>query len=192
MRRNPFGHLSVQERTALVEVDVSEVARSLGSPDYAVQYVGEKGYGKTTHLLALRSGFESAGYVHIAEGQQARIPSGVPLLIDEAQRLTWSQRRRIFPVGIPLVLGTHTDFERALRRAGRRVETIEVQRGTNPERLLRILNRRIEWVRRSPGPLPTIRLETAGRLLDQLGPNIRQIQRALYMVFQDLPEVRDV
>ena len=88
LRRNPFGEFSEDERTALAVVNVDGICTRLDSPEYAVQFVGEKGYGKTTHLLAILARCSGAGYVHIPEGERAEVPDGCPILIDEAQRLT--------------------------------------------------------------------------------------------------------
>ena len=193
LRRNPFGEFSVEEWTALADVDVEEFDAFLGEPGSAVQFLGEKGYGKTTHLLAIRSRFGGAAYVHIAEGERAEIPKGNPQLIDEAQRLTWRQQRRLFRSTVPLVLGTHRDFGRALVRAGRTVRTVAVDDRMSPARLTRILNSRIEWVRRDEGPVPGVRLETAASLIERFGPDVRRIQFDLYKTFQTMQDgIRDV
>ena len=156
LRRNPFGEFSVEEWTRLADVEVEEFDEFLREPGSALQFVGEKGYGKTTHLLAIRSRFPDAAYVHIPEGERAEIPDGNPQLIDEAQRLTRQQKRRAFHSNVPLVLGTHRDFDRELARAGRRVRTIAVGDRMNSTLLSRILNSRIEWVRRDEGPVPGV------------------------------------
>jgi hypothetical protein len=192
LRRNPFGQFSPEEVAALADVSIDGIAAQTDDPRYAVQFVGEKGYGKTTHLLAIRARFPAAGYVHIPEGTRANIPSGSPQLIDEAQRLTWRQRTRVFRPGVPLALGTHRNFGRELLRAGRRVETIEVGKAMNSQRLHDLLNARVRWVRRGDGPLPSIRLETARRLLAQFGPDVRRIQRELYVTFQTMSRIEDV
>ena len=193
LRRNPFGEFSVEERVALADVDVGQFDALLTDPTTALQFVGEKGYGKTTHLLAIRGRFAEAGYVHIAEGQRASIPVGCPLLIDEAQRLTWWQQWCVFRGRMPLVLGTHRDFTSLLLRAGRSVRTIAVRDCMDPPRLSRLLNARIGWVRRADGPLPRVRVETAAQLLQQFGPDIRSIEHELYAVFQNMNQgIQDV
>lgn len=192
LRRNPFGEFSADENAALAEVDVDPFVAFLSQADAAVQFVGEKGYGKTTHLLALRARFAGAGYVHIAEGEWGTIPTGSPLLIDEAQRLTRWQQFRVFRRHVPLVLGTHVDFAEPLRRAGRRVMTVPVEGRMNPERLARILNARIDWVRRREGPLPHVRVETASRLLERYGPDVRRVLHELYLLFQQMSTIHDV
>ena len=192
LRRNPFGEFSEQERTSLAVVNIDDVVRRLAEPGFVVQYVGEKGYGKTTHLLAIRARFAAAGYVHLPEDETAKIPTGSPLLIDEAQRMTFWQRLRTFRSKVPLVLGTHRDFTRELLLAGRTVETIEVQQGTSIDRLHELLNGRISWVRRSASPVPTITRSTVERLHVRHGSDIRSMLHELYDVFQKLNEVRHV
>jgi hypothetical protein len=193
LRRNPFGEFSFEERTVLADVDVLEFDDFLTVPGAAVQFVGEKGNGKTTHLLAIRARFAEPGYVHIPEGEKAAVPPGNPILIDEAQRLTWWQQRQLFRSRVPLVLGTHRDFSPELSRAGRQVRTVAVFERMSAQRLTRILNARIAWVRRDQGPVPSVSCESAGHLLEQCGPDIRQILFEMYEKFQNLPEgCRDV
>ena len=193
LRRNPFGEFSAEEWTALADVEVEEFDEFLREPGSVVQFLGEKGFGKTTHLLAIRERFPGAAYVHIPEGERAEVPDGNPQMIDEAQRLTRWQQHRVFRSDIPLVLGTHRDFGRQLARAGRRVRTVAVDDRMNPTRLTRILNSRIEWVRRDEGPVPSVRHETAARMLETFGPDVRRIHRELYMTFQDMNGgIRDV
>ena len=192
LRKNPFGQFSIEERTQLVEVNVDNWATKLANPRYCVQFVGEKGYGKTTHLLALKAMFPDAGYVHIAEGEFAPVPAGSPIIIDEAQRLTKWQQFRTFRARVPLVLGTHFDYTKHLRFAGRTFDTVEVAQFMSSARLVRILNRRIEWVRRGNGPVPQISKSACSILLKEYGPDIRSIQRKLYDTFQEMTEVQDV
>lgn len=192
LRRNPFGDFSEADRTALAVVDIDAVVKHLKSPRFVVQFVGEKGYGKTTHLLAIRKRFSNAGYVHIPEGERSSLPRGNPILIDEAQRLTTWQRIRLFRKSVPLVLGTHRDFEAELKRAGRTVLTIAVECGTTTERLVELLNARIEWVRRGPGAVPTVTSETARQLHSDFGANIRGMLGSLYGTIEDLSAVADI
>ncbi len=192
LRRNPFGELSLEEWATLAVVDVDAAVNRLQQPCHAVQFVGEKGYGKTTHLLAIRSRFPDAGYVHIPEGQRAAVPAGTPVIVDEAQRLTWWQRLTTFRARVPLVLGTHRDFTRELLRSGRTVETIRVENATNAERLQQLLNARIEKSRRDVGAIPSIGSETVQLLLEKHGPDIRSAIHEMYVMFQNLNNIRCV
>lgn len=192
LRRNPFGELTAAERTSLACVEIDDVAEQLRQPGAVVQFLGEKGFGKTTHLLSIHRRFEGSAYVHIPDGQPAQIPHGNPLLIDEAQRLTNRQWKQILRAGVPLVLGTHTDYTDKLRRAGRVVSNIAVAESTDGGRLHRLVNDRIRFLTRSAGPVPVVRIETCERLLQRHGPDIRSILEELYNVFQSLTEVQDV
>jgi hypothetical protein len=189
LRWNPFRELPLADWAEIAEVDAAPFVAHLADARTALQFVGEKGYGKTTHLLAIRAQFDSAGYVHLPEGERPPIPTGSPLLIDEGQRLSWRQRHQIFRSDIPLVLGTHRDFNRALRRAGRRVLTFHVEEQTTPERVHRLLNARIQAARRGPGELPHVSHNTTERLLQEHGPNIRAIVQTLYGTLQSMTSV---
>lgn len=197
LRRNPFGELSSEERTQLAIVDLDaaldhlEQARESKRP--VVQFVGEKGFGKTTHLLAIAARLPRSAYMYIPEGERGRIPvDGEPLLVDEAQRLSFWQRLHLFQSSRTLVLGTHRDFTRPLHRAGRSVLTLAADRHTNADQVTAILNARILAVRRSAAPTPRITAATANRLFRQFGSDIRSIQHSLYEVFQQLRSIQDV
>ena len=193
LRRNPFGELTAAERTRLAIVECDAALQHLKSPRSVIQVVGERGYGKTTHLLALAAQFPENAYVHIPEGQHAAIPAqGEPLLIDEAQRMTRVQQWKTFLSQRRLVLGTHSDFEPALRRAGRPVLTIAANQFTDATRVQNLLNARIESVRRDAGSIPQISEATAAELFKQYGSDIRSIEHSMYLTFQQLRSVQDV
>ena len=198
LRRNPFGELSADERTQLAMVDLdAAVQHLLRSRETrhrpVVQFVGDKGFGKTTHLLALAAKFPDSVYLYIPEDERRAVPShGEPLFVDEAQRLTLWQRIRLFRSHRTLILGTHRDFTRQLQTAGRDVLTLAANRLTSPDRIATILNARIQAVRRTDAPTPSISLATADRLFNQFGPDIRSIQYSLYDVFQRLRSIKDV
>ena len=197
LRRNPFGEFSAEKRTQLAIVELSSALDHLQSRSEklrpVLQFIGEKGFGKTTHLLKLATRFPNAAYVHIPEDEHATIPAdGEPLLIDEAQRLTLWQRLWLFRSRRTLVLGTHRDFTQHLKWAGRAVLTLDVARHTTPERIELILNDRIKSVRRSSAPIPTITSATAKALFTLYGSDLRSMQHHLYDVFQCLRSVQDV
>lgn len=193
LRRNPFGEYTAAERTRLAIVDCDAALQHLKSPRSVIQVIGEKGHGKTTHLLALSAHFRESAYVRIPEGQHMAIPvQGEPLLIDEAQRMTLVQKWTTFCSQRRLILGTHSDFEPALRRAGRQVLTIAADQFTDATRVQNLLNGRIEFVRRGAGPIPRICQATAAALFRQFGADIRSIEHSMYQIFQQLRSVQDV
>ena len=118
LRRNPFGEIDRRTWAELAVVDVTAFVRRLAELDYAVQFLGEKGRGKTTHMLAILRHFPQAAYVHLPEDRQPPIPRGRPLLIDELQRLSRWRRRLLYRRKSPLVIGTPIDYAQELRRAG--------------------------------------------------------------------------
>ena len=198
LRRNPFGEFSAEERAQLAVVDLSSAIAHLNEHaadgrGSVVQVLGEKGFGKTTHLLAMSARYPDSSYVYIAEGERAKIPeTGEPLLIDEAQRLTGLQRTRLFLSTRTLILGTHRDFSGQLRRHGRSVLSLTANRHTCPERIWQILNQRIEFVRRGAGAIPTVSMRTVQLLFAEFGSDLRSMQHSLYDRFQTLEGVQDV
>lgn len=193
LRRNPFGELTAAERTKLAMVESDDALQHLTSPRSVIQVVGERGYGKTTHLLALAAQYAESAYVHIPEGQRVTIPDkGEPLLVDEAQRMTYRQRWQTFRSQRRLILGTHEDFEQSLRRAGRHVLTIAADERTDAARVQLVLNARIEFSRRDAGPIPRVSATTAAKLFQQFRSDLRGIEHSMYLTFQQLRNIQDV
>jgi hypothetical protein len=192
LRRNPFGEIDRSTRAELAVVDVGAYVSRLVEPGYAVQFLGEKGRGKTTHLLAIGRHFPQAVYVHISEDRRPRVPRGRPLLIDELQRLPRWRRRLVYRRKAPLVIGTHIDYAQELRRAGYEVDTVVLDGMLDDARLESIVNMRIGHFRRGAGPVPRVRPETVRALLDRYGDDVRAIEAHLYERFQELRELGDV
>ena len=186
LRHNPFGELTESERVQVAVVCIDDVVASLKNSGQVVQYVGEKGHGKTTHLLKIRAALPQCGYVHIPEGERRPVPAGEPVLIDEAQRLTWWQRRQLFGEDRAVVLGTHQDFEAELKKAGRQVTTIAACGETSLNRLQQIVIDRIEFARREQGPIPTVHRRTLKRLLQSHRGDIRSMLQVLYDALQKM------
>jgi hypothetical protein len=197
LRRNPFGELPLAERAPLAVVDLESHLEphllALGAGGFALQFLGDKGTGKTSHLLAIGLRFPGAPYIHIPEGERPRtFPPGEPLFLDEAQRVPSRARREIFRTRRSLVLGTHRDFRGELEGAGLRVVTIIPAAIQSAGRLATIFDRRIESARRGPGPLPGVSHATIDRLRVQHGPNVRAMEDELFEHFLSLAEIGDV
>jgi hypothetical protein len=185
LRRNPFGELTRDERASLAIVDITPWLPALNVERTALQFIGDKGHGKTTHLLAIHGSLPSSPYVYLPEdGPLPAIPRLRPLLIDEAQRLGRFARWRVFARGGPLVLGTHRDFSSELQRAGLQVVTIDVSAKQSPERLVQILNARIDRFRLADADSPLISISQARKLQQQFGGDIRAVESYLYDLFQ--------
>lgn len=191
--RNPFGQLSRDERIAAAIVDTDRWRERLADPGYALQFLGDCGRGKSTHMLALLALCPDGAYVYLPEDRpRPAIPHGAPLFVDEAQRLPWWDRHRVIRRGVPLVLGTHRDLRRPLERAGYVVETVDVTEFTSPARVQQVLNRRIELARLGPGALPQVAADEVTRLMEEFGDDLRSMEDRLYDQFQSaVQEVQD-
>ncbi len=188
LRCNPFGEKTQDDRAALAVVDAQRWVSVATQPQRAIQFIGECGRGKTTHLLALRRILPEAAYVYLPEdGPLPEIPRGRPLMIDEAQRLPCRTRRQVWRRGGALVLGTHVDLSKTLQRYGYRVETIQVERQADPEQLAKIFNRRLEAARLDPTrPVARISREETAILLTRFETDIRAMESYLYERIQQL------
>jgi hypothetical protein len=186
--RNPFGELSPAERAELAIVDVVPLVQFLTSGRSAVQFVGDCGYGKTTHLLALRARFPRSQLVYYPEtGRRPPLPQGNPLLVDEAQRMGWNRKRQLLKSTGPVALGTHRDLSRELRRAGFNVWTVDVAQPKQPACLVQILRRRIDASRIDASEAhggqdlaQFIDEDFAEKLIVRFGSNTRRIEDYLY------------
>ena len=180
LRRNPFGELTRSERAEISVVDVGEMAR-LVADGVAIQLVGDCGRGKTTRMLALLRHFPNSTYAYLPEdGPCPVIARGCPTLIDEAQRMSRSVRRAVFSQRPALVLATHCDLSRKLRRFGYQVHTRHIGDDNTCELVHQIMNRRIAASRLAKGPVPTFPRSVASSLVQRFGSNIRAMESHLY------------
>ena len=196
LRRNPFGERELSERRslAILHEELSDLP-DLRDPGFALLILGDKGRGKTSHLLGLSAQHPDSVYLYIPEEGLRQLPSELgpsPLFIDEAQRLTRLQRRRLFDPTRSLVIGSHEDHERQLSKAGFRVLSRMASQGLDDSRLLAIFTRRIESVRRTDDDVPRLSLEACQRLLHHFGDDVRAMEGYLYDVFQQLQGPCDV
>lgn len=194
--RNPFGELEREERAKLAVADVTQILDAIAAQDHdgdtrfceqtAFQLLGECGRGKTSRLLAIQHRFPQSVYVYLGEDQPCpTVPWGWPLLIDEAQRLPRRVRRLIFSSKVPLVLATHRDLTRSLRRAGYRVTSERIGLTLSAEKLKSILNQRINASRRDESSQPPqVTTAIANKLISRFGTDVRAIEGFLYEVVQ--------
>ena len=195
--RNPFGELTRSERAEVAVVQIGPIVDAITLPAdakqtaefrpwCAFQMIGECGRGKTTRMLAIGKQFPRASYVYLPEDQPCpTIPIGEPLLIDEAQRLPWRVRRKVFASGATLVLATHKDLSAAMRRFGYNVTTERIGLSLSARHLVEMLNRRIKASRRDlQSPTPLVGLDDAEELIRRFGTDVRGIESYLYDIVQ--------
>lgn len=186
LRWNPFGEPAPEDIASLAVVDVEAHVERLRRPGFAVQYLGEAGRGKSTHLMALHRFFPDMPYLKFPENTRIpRIPHAPVLFLDETQRLPPGLRRRIFSRRGSFVIGTHEDHSVELAQA--HVETVSIHlSGMTAERLAQIIDRRLEWARRGPGPLPRLSASRIDLLIHAYGDDLSAILARLYEEFQAL------
>ncbi len=183
--RNPFGELTREERTNLAVADIGPWLAHLTNHSSVVQFIGECGRGKSTHLLALAKQLPAARFIYIPEqGPTPPLPDFRPLIVDEAQRLSNRQRNQLARSGGPLVLGSHCDHTHQFQRHGLTVHTVLVAELVTPSAIFTILNHRIEASRHQTGQVPSISMQFAVRLFEQFGSDMRGIEHYLYSQFQ--------
>ncbi len=186
LRWNPFGEPAPEDMADLAVVEVESYVERLKRPSFALQYLGESGRGKSTHLAALHRFFPDMPYLRFPENEEIpRIPHAPVLFLDEMQRVPSAQRRQIFSRRASFAIGSHEDHAVELARAG--VQTVSVRlQGITPEHLAQIVERRIEWARRGPGPLPRVSAAKLARLIEEYTDDVAGILARLYEEFQNL------
>ena len=201
LRRNPFAFPSLDEVERLALVDVERHVSKILAGDYVVQFIGEQGRGKTTHMRALHARVQRAleeranveggaapvPYLYFPEeGAHPEIPwSARVLFLDETQRLSWWKRRRLWRSGKGLAIATHDDHSRELERAGIAHEVVWVE-GLSLEKLEAIVQRRFEWARRGEGDVPWLEREDLEALIERFGDDLRAIELVLYDAVQQM------
>ena len=177
-------------------VDTEPLVDMLQDSRRVIQFLGGCGYGKTTHLLAVRRAFlrqapfAPTGQEHSAasppeliyfpeKGPRPRLVASRPLFIDEAQRMSWWQRQQLLRRPGPLVITSHTDYSQQFRRRGWKVSSVNVQRPKTASEVACILNRRID-ASRIDDRHPAVTEEFCQLLLDRFGYNMRCIEEQLY------------
>ena len=186
LTRNPFGELSTDERIRVACLRSEEMMDFLKQPKSCLQFLGEKGRGKTTHLLFLRRKLKAGSYVHYEEHGKTTVPDDTILILDEFQRLGRTKRRQAYRKANTLLLGTHQDYSHEIQRAGFKVKTIHVPIRLTATWLCEIAQKRIEEFRRNDGRIPHLRIQEAEALLSDYGSNLRSIFSHLYDCIQHL------
>jgi len=195
LRINPFGRLTPDERGRLVvpAIEPGKYADRLIKPGFAVQFLGPRGRGKSSHLFALRSFFPDQPYTYIPlDRRLPPVPTATVHFIDELQRLPRTIRAGILERHGSFVIASHKNHAREFQTAGLEFEVIKLG-GITPERLLKIIRLRIEWARREPSqPVPYLSGQTAANLIAAFGDDLWAIEEYLYDRFQVLEGIGEV
>ena len=175
LTRNPFGALTLHERGSLAVIEPIEIA-----PFKPVQIIADAGHGKTTHLLALRAQHPKSLYEYVNDPSLKTGTRGL-FLVDEAQRLSAAELKRLFRTQALLVLGTHADLT---EHSPHPLRTIRIA-SLSLEKLQAVVNARISAARRdSAEPVPMLTDIQLRGLMQRHGSNLRAIEASLYEAFQ--------
>ncbi len=189
LRRNPFGAVSEENGVQLAVTDVDELTDHLREPGTAMQFVADRGRGKTTQLRVLHQQFSDKNTCLrcVRRNETFHVPEVPFPFVDEFQRIDSANRLRLYHTAERIALTTHHSVADELQTHGFDVRTVHpgVQ---DPEQLKRIIDRRIEWARRDEGPVPELTLRDVRTLYDQFGSDLRSLFEHLYNVFQKLEE----
>lgn len=199
-RRNPFGALTAEEWAA-VAVPPPALVGVLENSRSHLQMLGPMGSGKTTALRWLTAEAANRGvsarYEYLAEGERryASDLAGVEMfLLDEAQRLSWRERRRLVGENgrLRLILSSHEDLAPLFRRRSLPLQTVRLADGLTLDHYRAIWQKRLDYFA-LPGR-ERVRLgETAVAYLYQtFGQNLREAEYFLYEVWQRQTEVGEV
>lgn len=196
-RSNPFRSLTDDEWSAIAILPQT-VLDALRDGVWHLQLLGPMGVGKSTTLLGLAQHLGAIGqhveYEYLAHGQQ-RFVTNTPaldvLLLDEAQRLSWRERKRLLNLikrhALRVVFSSHEDLTTLFARSGVSLSTVELAQASLEQRT-EMIQRRLEFFALDT-PLVTVAPSAVEWLVAHYGPNQRACDALLYEVFQhlDLP-----
>jgi energy-coupling factor transporter ATP-binding protein EcfA2 len=193
LRRNPFGEVPVDVRPQLAVAEVDEWIDQV-QDETVVEFVGESGRGKSTHMRLLAHRMPEAAYVHIHENQPPpEMPDRPVLCVDEAQFLPARRRRDLYRSDANLAIGTHVSLAGEIEAAGRTVETVSLGgRAVDAHFVRQVMEKRIDWARRDEGTVPELSDDAIVWLRGRYEDNLRAMEHHLYEVFQNLDTVRRV
>lgn len=189
-RRNPFGALSAEEWTAVVYVGAG-LRPFLQMPPQNLQLLGAKGCGKSSSLLKIADYFRGQGvrvaYEYLPEGQHHFVTdlTAVELFVlDEAQRLSWRERRRWLATAVGHIFSSHQNLAPLLAAKGIAVQTVQVEGVASPEHYEGWIGQRLAYFA-LPGVAQVRLTQTAVRqLYYQFGADLREAEYFLYELFE--------
>lgn len=188
---NPFGELTREDRSVVAHVDLDTLPKILKQEKQAIQFIGDHGRGKSTHLIALHNLFSNAPYTQLYEGDKPRFKKVDIQFVDSIDYLPQSKRKRLYRKSTSLACTTHVDLTSELSEFGYTVHTREISQ-VDTLTLHRIFTNRIEFSRREAGEIPTINSEAIDILKEKFKDDIRAMETHLYEIFQSMKEIQDV
>jgi len=195
---NPFRALTADEEATLAVLPPEVVDAYAGSSAH-LQIMGEKGRGKSATLHGLAARAEDCGlrvaYEYLPEGQDCFDTDlqGLDLFIlDEAQRLSRSERARLLESPPRLIVSSHADLAADFKRHGLPLRSIRLG-NLGPGHVRAVLDGRLDHFALGGRPRAALSEDAYAWLTATFGDDLRSTIALLYEAFQALagPKVVD-
>jgi replication-associated recombination protein RarA len=195
---NPFRALTEDEWAAIAVIP-PEIHELVQSEDTHLQFLGDAGHGKSTLLRGLTTKLRASGkrvhFEYLPLGQRHFKTPSVTIgnidvfLLDETQRLTRRQRKKLFSIvtqhRVRLMVGTHEDLAQQFTQNRMSLATTILD-DINQAILSDMLIKRLDYFRTDQSPHIVFDADAILYLISRFGRNLRQIEYYLYEVFQHL------
>ncbi len=188
---NPFRALSDAEWEAIAILP--DAAHDLLRGTAHVQILGDAGAGKSSLLRAMAREATSTGNVavyeylpHDAIGFQSDVPHSAWFCLDEAQRLTGTERERLITQGrehrCRLLLATHEDLSPWFADAAMPLLSLDLG-DLDAAHFAAVLENRLAYFARTDTPRAKFAPDTHAHLRARFGSDLRGAERFLYEYF---------
>jgi hypothetical protein len=188
---NPFRALTVDEEATLAVLP-PQVLDAYTQSSTHLQIMGEKGRGKSATLHGLAARAEESGlrvaYEYLPEGQKRFLTDlhGLDLFVlDEAQRLSRSERARLLESPPHLIVSSHADLSADFRRHHLPLRSIRLG-NLGPGHVRAVLDGRLDHFALGDRPRAALSEDAYAWLTATFGDDLRSTITLLYEAFQSL------
>lgn len=186
----------------MIAILPSEVRKVLARGFIHLQLLGAQGCGKTTTLLKLayqaRQRGQNVASEWLAPGEsrfQTQLEGLDLFVLDEAQRLSWWQRRRLLRQlakqgdKFKLIFSSHEDLTSSFKRYDYPLTSIRLDANITLKDWQAILARRLSYFALPEATHMTLTAEAVDYLAEEFGHRLRDAEFFLYDVWQMQQEV---
>ena len=191
LKYNPFGAVTDEEVGDLIVpvLNFQELSDFLNThTNSIIQIYGQKGRGKTTHLIGLHEQYFKDFPIVFLERNKKKppIPKAEIIFVDGVHKLNWFQRWRLWNRKQNLVFVSHFDYSNEFKNRKNAYLAFEIK-GWESMHLKTILDNRIKMAILNPNEkCPEISLERAEELAQKYGDDYLEIVAELYDYFQNI------
>lgn len=183
---NPFYEISREEAYSMIEseVDINKIREKLLKGNYAIQFIGKKGRGKSIHLASIKEFFPNEEYYYIKTYfQKQSFKEEKVYFIDEMQRLSLRKIFKVLKEKKSYVIGSHRNHSLEFKKAGLDYDIIKLK-GLDYESLKEIIQKRIDNAKiKKDINKPKLDEEKVKMYYNKYKDNIRGILSDLYDEF---------